>query len=73
MDPTTDDAIVIDMPEHHTGTLGGTMRLGKRTTIFKNEDSLLSMCIASCFALCNRFIEYYISYLYYREIIWWKK
>lgn len=23
------------MPEHNTGSLGGTMRLGKRTTVFK--------------------------------------
>uniref|UniRef100_A0A6M2DSW7 CTP synthase n=1 Tax=Xenopsylla cheopis TaxID=163159 RepID=A0A6M2DSW7_XENCH len=41
IDPSTKDPLVIDMPEHHTGTLGGTMRLGKRTTIFKDKDSLL--------------------------------
>ncbi|XP_015042586.1 CTP synthase isoform X1 [Drosophila pseudoobscura] len=34
IDPQTGNALVIDMPEHHTGQLGGTMRLGKRTTVF---------------------------------------
>lgn len=29
------------MPEHNTGNLGGTMRLGKRTTVFKTQDSVL--------------------------------
>ncbi|XP_053693745.1 CTP synthase-like [Sabethes cyaneus] len=32
--------LVIEMPEHHPGQLGGTMRLGKRTTIFK-KDSIM--------------------------------
>ncbi|KAG1671499.1 CTP synthase 1-B [Nymphon striatum] len=32
---------VIEMPEHNTGIMGGTMRLGKRTTIFKTEKSIL--------------------------------
>lgn len=27
--------VIIDMPEHNTGNLGGTMRLGKRTTVFR--------------------------------------
>nr|XP_020863134.1 CTP synthase 2 isoform X2 [Phascolarctos cinereus] len=36
-----DFAMVIDMPEHHPGEMGGTMRLGKRTTVFKTEDSIL--------------------------------
>ena len=26
---------VIEMPEHNPGNLGGTMRLGKRRTVFK--------------------------------------
>ena len=30
------------MPEHHPGQLGGTMRLGKRRTLFKSDQSLLS-------------------------------
>lgn len=33
---------VIDMPEHNPGDMGGTMRLGKRKTIFKAENSVLS-------------------------------
>nr|XP_048717729.1 CTP synthase 2 isoform X4 [Caretta caretta]XP_048717736.1 CTP synthase 2 isoform X4 [Caretta caretta]XP_048717743.1 CTP synthase 2 isoform X4 [Caretta caretta] len=33
--------MVIDMPEHNPGDMGGTMRLGKRRTIFKTEDSVL--------------------------------
>ncbi|XP_072470368.1 CTP synthase 2 isoform X4 [Notamacropus eugenii] len=39
--PTTSIPVVIDMPEHHPGEMGGTMRLGKRTTVFKTEDSIL--------------------------------
>lgn len=39
----TPNPLVIDMPEHHPGIMGGTMRLGKRTTIFKNDsNSILS-------------------------------
>ncbi|GMR59355.1 hypothetical protein PMAYCL1PPCAC_29550, partial [Pristionchus mayeri] len=29
--------VVIDMPEHHSGGMGGTMRLGARTTVFLTE------------------------------------
>jgi len=29
------------MPEHNPGNLGGTMRLGKRATIFKTSSSVL--------------------------------
>ena len=29
------------MPEHNQGQMGGTMRLGKRKTIFKSNDSVL--------------------------------
>uniref|UniRef100_A0A8B9HE38 CTP synthase n=1 Tax=Astyanax mexicanus TaxID=7994 RepID=A0A8B9HE38_ASTMX len=32
---------VIDMPEHNPGQMGGTMRLGKRRTIFKTNSSIL--------------------------------
>ncbi|KRF99181.1 uncharacterized protein Dwil_GK17769, isoform B [Drosophila willistoni] len=41
IDPETGNALVIDMPEHHTGQLGGTMRLGKRTTIFSDSPSII--------------------------------
>ena len=30
------------MPEHHPGNLGGTMRLGKRKTVFKTKDCIIS-------------------------------
>jgi hypothetical protein len=29
------------MPEHNPGQLGGTMRLGKRTTVFKSEENTI--------------------------------
>jgi CTP synthase len=32
---------VIDMPEHNSGQMGGTMRLGKRQTIFKTQNSVI--------------------------------
>lgn len=31
------DPLIIEMPEHCPENKGGTMRLGKRTTIFKKE------------------------------------
>jgi CTP synthase len=42
--PDTPHPVVIEMPEHNSGDMGGTMRLGKRTTVFKTTDSLLSEC-----------------------------
>ena len=41
IDPNTPHPVVIDMPEHNSGQMGGTMRLGKRQTIFKTEDSVM--------------------------------
>ena len=41
MAPDTTHPVVVDMPEHHGGDLGGTMRLGKRKTVFKTADSIL--------------------------------
>ena len=41
IDPDTPHPVVIDMPEHNQGQLGGTMRLGKRQTIFKTQDSVM--------------------------------
>ena len=38
--PDTKHPVVIDMPEHHPGDMGGTMRLGKRRTVFKDKDCL---------------------------------
>ncbi|KAK2910006.1 CTP synthase 1-like isoform X1 [Channa argus] len=43
-DPETKHPVVIDMPEHNPGQMGGTMRLGKRRTLFKSSTSVLSMC-----------------------------
>ncbi|XP_037940457.1 CTP synthase isoform X2 [Teleopsis dalmanni] len=40
-DTSTANPVVIDMPEHHTGIMGGTMRLGKRTTYFSDEYSTI--------------------------------
>ncbi len=41
MDPDTKHPVVIDMPEHNQGQLGGTMRLGKRQTMFNTQNSIL--------------------------------
>ena len=30
------------MPEHNQGQMGGTMRLGKRRTLFRTTNSILS-------------------------------
>ncbi|PKU40239.1 hypothetical protein llap_9454 [Limosa lapponica baueri] len=35
------EGLVIDMPEHNPGDMGGTMRLGKRRTVFKTQNSVL--------------------------------
>jgi len=40
--PTTSNPVVIDMPEHNPENMGGTMRLGRRRTVFKTEESVLS-------------------------------
>uniref|UniRef100_A0A8C9WYH6 CTP synthase n=1 Tax=Sander lucioperca TaxID=283035 RepID=A0A8C9WYH6_SANLU len=40
-DPESKHPVVIDMPEHNPGQMGGTMRLGKRRTIFKTNNSVL--------------------------------
>ncbi|XP_033226029.1 CTP synthase-like isoform X2 [Belonocnema kinseyi] len=40
-DSETENPLVIDMPEHNQGQMGGTMRLGKRTTIFTEGESAI--------------------------------
>ncbi|XP_071801606.1 CTP synthase 1-A-like [Asterias amurensis] len=40
-DPNSTHKVIIEMPEHNTGQMGGTMRLGKRTTLFKADSSVL--------------------------------
>lgn len=37
----TSKPVVIDMPEHNDGIMGGTMRLGRRTSIFCQKESIL--------------------------------
>ena len=41
MNPETSHPVVVDMPDHTHVDLGGTMRLGKRKTMFKSPDSVL--------------------------------
>jgi len=36
-----EEQVVIDMPEHHGGDMGGTMRLGRRATVFLTKDCKL--------------------------------
>lgn len=60
-DPTVENPVIIDMPEHNTGDMGGTMRLGKRTTVFKPsavhskisklkfENTRIDILFCSCF------------------------
>ncbi|XP_066581849.1 CTP synthase 1 [Prorops nasuta] len=40
-DPATAHPVVIDMPEHNQGQMGGTMRLGKRPTRFITTNSVM--------------------------------
>lgn len=42
IDPETANPVVIDMPEHNQGNMGGTMRLGKRETVFVVDDCPIS-------------------------------
>lgn len=39
--PESQHPVVIDMPEHNSGQMGGTMRLGQRRTIFNSTSSVL--------------------------------
>ena len=41
VDPSTQHPVVIEMPEHNQGIMGGTMRLGKRETVFKAGTSIM--------------------------------
>ncbi|XP_076297812.1 CTP synthase-like isoform X1 [Lasioglossum baleicum] len=41
VDPDTDYPLVIDMPEHNPGQMGGTMRVGKRRTRFTDHNSVI--------------------------------
>ncbi|XP_075907016.1 CTP synthase 1-like [Nelusetta ayraudi] len=39
--PESKHPVVIEMPEHNPGQMGGTMRLGKRRTIFRSKNSVM--------------------------------
>ncbi|XP_076681948.1 CTP synthase isoform X2 [Andrena cerasifolii] len=47
IDPNTECPVVIDMPEHHSGQMGGTMRLGKRLTRFTEDNSIIKQLYGS--------------------------
>ncbi|PIK56996.1 putative CTP synthase 1 [Apostichopus japonicus] len=40
-DMKKENPMIIEMPEHNTGQMGGTMRLGSRKTLFKTEESVM--------------------------------
>lgn len=42
IEANTNDPVIIDMPEHTQGDMGGTMRLGKRKTIFRETNAYSS-------------------------------
>lgn len=37
------------MPEHNPGQMGGTMRLGKRRTLFQTKNSVMSKAFLTSF------------------------
>ena len=41
-DAGTPFPVVFEMPEHHPGEMGGTMRLGLRQTVLKDTNSMIS-------------------------------
>ena len=53
INPNTTNPVVIDMPEHTSGDLGGTMRLGKRQTIFKAQDSIMRQLYGNQVSICK--------------------
>lgn len=59
---------VIEMPEHNPGQMGGTMRLGKRRTIFKGTTSILSTLLGMiCHEVLNCFNAVFAVFGYYRN------
>jgi len=40
IDANTPHPVIIEMPEHNQGQMGGTMRLGQRKTVFKTKESI---------------------------------
>ncbi|GAU92491.1 hypothetical protein RvY_04567 [Ramazzottius varieornatus] len=41
INPQSPHPVIIEMPEHNTGFYGGTMRLGKRTTVMSRDNSII--------------------------------
>lgn len=44
-DAATAHPVVIEMPEHHPGDMGGTMRLGLRETRFRHKDTVIGSLV----------------------------
>lgn len=51
------------MPEHNPGDMGGTMRLGKRKTVFKTQNSILSKLHLCSFSslLCKVLKDFFLK------------
>lgn len=56
--------VIIEMPEHNPGQLGGTMRLGKRQTIFKSDNSKLRQLYGNVNFVEERHRHRYVSALH---------
>ncbi|KAG1714820.1 CTP synthase 1-B [Nymphon striatum] len=54
VDKCTSKPVIIDMPEHNGEIMGGTMRLGKRTTLFQTENSILRLLYGGVGAIQER-------------------
>lgn len=54
--------VIIDMPEHNTGQMGGTMRLGKRVTVFKDASMKSKISKYVILAIVHQVIVYCIKY-----------
>jgi CTP synthase len=50
-DAATPYPVVFEMPEHHPGQMGGTMRLGLRQTVLKDTNSVISEFVYHEFAV----------------------
>lgn len=57
IDPETQHPVVIDMPEHNSGQMGGTMRLGKRVTIFSEKESSIMSKYNFTLILLDSFVK----------------
>ena len=59
IDPNTSHPVVIDMPEHNQGQMGGTMRLGKRTTTFTTQNSIMRQLYGNQVKYCFCLLAYH--------------